>query len=407
MSRYDRIPRLHPETSVSDPSTSFFAIAPQVARLRFHLPSPPPPAPMLVAVWNRPADLIRELYIGHETDVALDRGVGDDGEADLEDQHQWAWFPKRPVNAQQLAAEQRSHLLHVQLRPPEEALDLQAEDYQAERYRPEGLWRGRHLFLPRESHQTPLPPQALGVAYQPLRAGQEQRLVLGGLPQLRFLQPTLLYFNPSAKPQNFAVIIDGATQRRGAIAGQHGEIALPSIAAGAHRIQAQSPPATRWFISHAASGAPSHVKRLAYRLDAAGLSFIYERRQPVKETISMRWHSPYGAQQATHIYAHLELPLASRYTPSPNWTFHERRYVLAPAAGPPVPVLNTDAAYVDVGQPFFFPIGQDAPAGRYRIRLRLEQGAAGYLTLLKLNRGLFESRQFTGEKAPNYVQAQP
>jgi hypothetical protein len=80
--------------------------------------------------------------------------------------------------------------------------------------------------------------------------------------------------------------------------------------------------------------------------------------------------------------------------------------VLAPAPGPPIAVLNTVAAHVDSGQPFFLPIGHDVPAGRYHIRLRLERGPPGYLTLVELKRGVFESRQFTEEKVPQYAQTQ-
>ncbi len=394
ISAYDRIPSLGLDASVSDPSTSFFAMPTKAARLRFHLPHPPPAAPMLIAAWNRPPDLVRELHIGRDRDTESD------------DQRQWSWFPKRPENAKQLVAEQRSYLLHVQPRPPLDQTDLRTRDYQVEQYRPEGLWRGRHLFLPR-APDMPLRPEALAVTFQPLHSGKDQRLVLGGLPQLRYVQPKLIYLRKNAKPQNFEVLIDGAQQQHGAITGRQGEVALPSLSAGAHRIRINSQPETRWYMSHILSGAPSHVKRLAYRFDASGLSFIYERPKVTEETLSMRWHAPYGGRQTTRIHVHFALSPTSRRTPSPHWTFNERRYILDPSPGPPIPVLNTAAARVAPGQPFFLPIGHDVPAGRYRIRMRLEQGPPGYITLAKLNHGVFESRQFTGEKVPQYAQTQP
>jgi hypothetical protein len=406
MSRYDRIPNLSPETSVSDPSTTFFAIPHQVTHLRVSLPSPPPAAPMLIAAWNRPPDLVRELYIGHDSDASDHGDTSDDDAAELEDQRQWAWFPKPPEHFKHLVAEQHAYLLHVQPRPPDDETDLQTEDYQVESYRPEGMWHGRYLFLPRGPDQTPLRPQALAVAFQSLPTGREQRLVLGGLPQLRFLQPTLMHFSKTGKPQQFEVIIDGVQQHQGTTTGQQGEIDLPVVSVGAHRIRVNSQPETWWYINHVISSAPSHVKRLAYRFDRAGLSFLYERQHATEETLSMRWHAPYSTRQSTHIYAHLELSSISRQTPSPTWTFHERRYVLAPAPGPPIAVLNTVAAHVDSGQPFFLPIGHDVPAGRYHIRLRLERGPPGYLTLVELKRGVFESRQFTEEKVPQYAQTQ-
>jgi hypothetical protein len=408
MSRYDRIPSLSPETSVSDPSTTFFAIPSQVTHIRFSLPFPSPAAPMLIAAWNRPPDLVRELYIGHDGNLGDHGETGGDGHAtELEEQRQWAWFPKRPENVEHLVAEQHAYLLHVQPRPPQDEADLQTDEYQVERYRPEGMWHGRYLFLPRDPDQTPLRPEALAVAFQPLPSGKAQRLVLGGLPQLRFLQPTLMYFSKTAKPQPFEVIIDGVQEHHGTTTGWQGEIELPVVSAGAHQIKLKSQPETQWYMNHVVSGTPSHVKRLAYRFDSSGLSFIYERQHATEETLSMRWHAPYGTRQATYIQAHLALSSTSRLTPASSWTFHERRYVLAPTTGPPLPVLNTTATHVNGGQPFFLPIGPDVPAGRYRIRLRLEQGPPGYITLGKLNRGVFESRQFTGEKVPQYAQTQP
>jgi hypothetical protein len=394
ISRYDHIPSLSPDDHVSDPSTSFFAVPAHVARLRIHLPSPPPAVPMLIAAWNRPADLIREFYIG------------DDRDTEVDDQRQWAWFPKRPDNAKQLVAEQRSYLLDVQPRPPQRETELSTEDDEVELYRPEGMWRGRYLFLPR-TPAIPLRPQSLAVTFHPLSTGREQQLVLGGLPQLRFLQPTLMYFSKTVKPQTFEVRIDGVQQHHGTLMGGQGEIALPVIPAGAHRIQVNSRPETRWYISHAASGTPTHIKRLAYHLDASGLSFIYERQHVVEETLSMRWHGPYSTRQHAHIHVHLALSPTARHTPSSSWTFNERRYIFAPTTGPPIPVLNTAATQVESGQPFFLPIGHDVPVGRYRIRLRLEQGPPGYITLAKRNRGVFEIRKFTGEKVPSYAHAQP
>lgn len=394
ISHYDRIPSLGPEVDVSDPSTSFFSIPPHVVRIRFSLPTPPPTATMLIAAWNRPPDLIRELHL------SMDR------EADVDEHQQWAWFPKRPEHAKDFVAERRSYLLHVQPRPPQAGPGLRAEAYQVEQYRPEGLWRGRYLFLPR-APDTPLRPEALAVTFQPLRAGRDQRLALGGLPQLRYLQPKLIYFRKSAGPQTFEVLIDGVQHHRSRIAGRRGEIALPVLSAGTHRVRLNSEPGTRWYMNHIVSGSPGHIKRLAYRFDTSGLSFIYDRQSVTEETLSMRWYAPYGNRQSTRIHVQFTLSPTSRRTPSPNWTFNERRYVLDPLPGPPVPVLHTTAARVDRGQLFFLPIGHDVPTGRYRIRMRLEQGPSGYITLAKLTHGAFESRRFIGEKVPQYVQTQP
>lgn len=393
ISLYDRIPSLGLDVEVSDPSTSFFSIPNHVARIRLSLPPAHPPVTMLIAAWNRPPDLIRELHLGSSS------------EANVGDQRQWAWFPKRPEDAKDFVAEQRSYLLHVQPRPPQAQPALQAGDYQIEQYRPEGLWRGRFLFLPREP-ELPLRPEALAVTFRPLHPGRDQRFTLKGLPQLRYLQPKLIYFRKSAAPQTVEVFIDGARHHHGRLAGRQGEIALPSLTTGTHRIRLHSEAGTRWYMNHIVSGGPSYIKRLAYRFDTSELSFIYDRRGVSEETLSMRWYAPHGNPQSARIRVQFDLAPTARHTPSPSWTFNERRYIFTPLPGPSVPVLHA-ATRVDRGQAFFLPIGHDVPAGRYRIRLRLEQGPPGYVTLAKLTHGAFESRRFIGERVPQYVQTQP
>ena len=47
---------------------------------------------------------------------------------------------------------------------------------------------------------------------------------------------------------------------------------------------------------------------------------------------------------------------------------------------------------VDTGQRLFFPLDADMPAGRYRVRVDLEAGPGGYLTLSRVTPGLFAQR---------------
>jgi hypothetical protein len=81
-----------------------------------------------------------------------------------------------------------------------------------------------------------------------------------------------------------------------------------------------------------------------------------------------------------------------------DWSLLDRRYIVRPNSGDPVPVLHTLNEFVDQGRLFFLPLGSDLPPGRYPIQMTLEQGERGYLIFSKITLGIFEKRTFFRER---------
>ncbi len=386
VSRYDRVLGQAPETRISDPTSFYFSLPSHIARIRFSLPQAGPGAPLLLAAFNRPPDLVREIRV-----------PDDYGHAKRDDEPQRAWFPIRPRDAQQLMRQRHSLLLALQPRPPETRPDLLSGHYKWEEYHPQGPWRARHLLLPRNPEQ-PIREDAFAVTYQPLSAGSDTRLTFRTPHGLRSVQPQLIFMRRQSEPLTFRLFVDDALHYRGSIAGKRGEVRLPPITIGPHRLRLMSPAGDIWLINHAAPGSHAYLKRLAHRFDTSGLRFTYERQAAVAETLSVRVYPRYGRKQPLHIRVTIDAPPPAALAPASTWTFTERRFVVHPALGQPASVLNTVAEVVDPGQSFFLPLGSDVPPGRYRIQFHLEKGPSGYLTLAKLTPGAFEHRTVLRDK---------
>ncbi|MCB1803665.1 MAG: hypothetical protein KDJ99_00500, partial [Candidatus Competibacteraceae bacterium] len=64
-------------------------------------------------------------------------------------------------------------------------------------------------------------------------------------------------------------------------------------------------------------------------------------------------------------------------------------------------VLGTQDQWTDSGQTFFLPLGSDLAAGEYLIRLALQQGPPGYISVYRLQAGVFAERRLSVEQLFN------
>jgi len=382
-SGYDRLADAAAPDHLSDPARFYFRLPPPVAEIRFVAD-----APVLVAAYTRPPDLEREVRVPEDYLPLAD-----------EEQRQPAWFGLRPADYETLLRENRSTLLLLQRRPPEaDAADLEIRSgrYLWEDFHPQGSWLARQVVTP-VSGDRPTRPEALGSTYRPLPVGRETALELRDAYDQPFLAPELLYLRDTTEPTPFALLVDGRLHHQGLLVGREGELSLPPLPAGRRRVMLETDSGGRFLLDSAAGSGPAFLKRLVNRLDGGGLTFTINHGVGA-ETLSGWLFVPYETRERSRLRVTLlDLPAAGS-GPIAEWTFARRRFDLAPAPGPPVPVLQAAGARVDGGQAFFIPLGGDLPAGRYRLRVDLEAGPGGYLLLSRLTPGLNAERVLLRER---------
>ena len=385
LSLYDQVADRNMEFRVSDPVSFYFSLPTAIKRIRLVHPGAEQSDSVVIAAYNRPPDLVREI-----------RAPEDYTKAKLDDDRQRAWFPVHPRDVDRLIDAGQFSLLTVQPRPPQTEPDLLAGHYQWQAYRPQGAWKARHLLMPHDPTQ-PLRDAAIAVTYRPIPLGRNVVLSFRTPYGLQAVQPQLVFLRQRREPVSFQVIVDGQLHYQGAIVGRRGEIKLPDIPVGLHQVRLQAPKDGTWFINYVDPGPRRYIKRLANRFEPPGLTFIYQRQAAVDETLSFRFHAPDGTTTPSRLRVHLDVPASAGLQAASAWTFTERLYQVQPVRGKPVPVLNTPSETVDSGQPFFLPLGHDLPPGHYRIRINLESGPSGYLTMAKLTPGRFAERRFFRE----------
>ena len=344
-------------------------------------------APVSVAAYTRPPTL------EHLTRVPEDYRDSVDAE-----ERQPIWFALRPAVHDQLLADGRALSLIVQRRPPEDDPLLRQGEFLWEDFHPVGDWVGRYLLTPLEEG-APRREEALAATFVPVPSGQSVDLAFAA-PFGLVPEPRLVFLRETAAPVPFTLHVDGLLHAGGHLVGRRGEIPLPPLEAGRHRVVFEAASAGRFFISHVQGGGPAYLKRLVNRLPAAGeMAFDFERRSADEETLSVRLYAPAGPGARRELRAWLEpLPLKTA-GPFTSWTLGSRRFSVDPAGGEAVAVLGTSGEWVDQGQLLFLPLGEDLPPGRYRLHLRLADPGEAYLSLSRLTPGRFAQRLLRREAA--------
>lgn len=378
---YDRlIGQTTPFEQVSEPATQSFSLPATVVRVRLSAKSP-----VLVNAYTRPPDLRRELRIPEDyqpTEREKVRG-------------QPVWFPVLPLAAQERTRNGQTALLVVQNRPPQRDPEILAGRYDWEDYYPAGPWRGRYVLNPRDP-QAPARDSALATVFQPLTAGTPTQVELRNLPGRLTVEPSLLVLRDTDQPDTAHISIDGQPLFSSILTLRRSQLRLPPVPVGSHTLLVQTTRPARWFMNFLGGGSGSLTRRLAYRLDQQPLEFAYAKTSAGVEVLSGVLQMP-ASRQRIRLRATVATPSATLPGPFTRPTLHEWRYDIRPDERDTVPVLDTPAEQVGVGQRFFLPLGDDAPPGNYRIRFWLEEGG-GYLTLYRVIAGLPAVLELFGEE---------
>jgi hypothetical protein len=378
-SLYDRLAGGDFGEFVSEPVSFYFRLAGDTAAIEFSSQ-----APIWLNAYTRPMGLVRRMR------------VPEDYYRDLQDTgYQPAWFIVNPDNERQLVDGLRTAALNIQRRPPVDDPEIVAGRYDWEEFRPHGRWRGRHLLIERSS-QLALRDEALQTLYYPIAGNSDERVDLRAGFGRDKATPDLIYLRAGDEREKLSLFLDGRLFHQADLAASQGQIQLPAMEPGEHRLRLQAPGKIHWFINHVESDMNPMLRRFANRLEARGMEFIYHKQSPREEVLTGQFFSTVQSPRAG-----IEVGLSAlgrSSGPLTAWTFDERFYDLRLGAGAGVPVLGTRSQHASEGVRFFLPLGEDLQPGQYRIRIRPAPGVEGYLSLYRLIPGESPGRDIFVER---------
>lgn len=379
VSLYDRVSMLHrQDMAVSDPASWYFSFSEKIKKIRFSSS-----APVLVNGYNRPLSLMRETRVPADYYIPVER-----------DDRQPVWFVLKPLDHEKMLMESRAILLAIQFRPPEDIPGILAGKYDWEDYHPEGQWRARRI-LTLQDEAAVFRAETAGALYRLVQANTLHNIKFVAYPGMRTAQPRLLFVRDTDEPAILDVMVDGRKLYAGWLAAGRGEIVLPPLDLQPHDLKIAFPGKARFYLSNLAPGGQAYLLRLGNLLDKKGISFFYDKKTDEEEIISARLHVPAAfALRPVLLEVGITGPQVPPDAPRMSWTPFQRRYVVEPYGGSPLPVFQAGDLNLDGGQTMFIPLGNDLAAGRYQITFNLQGAREGYLILYRLIPGIHSQSRF-------------
>ena len=397
--RYDQIVGEPVGTQVAEFTEAFFSVAPTATVLRLSSAQETGQVnpPVLVGLFNRPATLPRKIRTPEDQFVFAAKG-----------QKIPAWFALRPIGYESLITGNRSRLLLIQTRPPDDKPEIQAGRFDWQEFRPQGAWLARQLLAPRDP-EVPVREEALATTYEPLTPNRTRHLEFPVYLGVQQLTPTLIWVGTDDALFSATISSDGRPIHQFQGSARYGKTSLPPLPAGSHEIRVDIVPARgqrlpELFLNHVKAGRQAYTTRIAARMASGqSLSFEVERTSRQEETFTARLYQPAGWRGRTLLQAHIDGPPPAPLTPLPGWVFNDRHFDVRPDPSYAAPVFDTEGLRSDAGRPAYLLFPADAPLGRYRLTFRIAQGPPGYLALSRLTHGVPPQRRLLEEPEARHV----
>ncbi len=344
---------------VEEATEHFLSAPPRAALLRVG----PCPRRILVAVYNRPPDLTRTLVVELEGRASADV-VGEPAPA---------WFR---LSTPRAPGERRAPGLRLQRRP-DLASDPPVEPapFGYDSLEPASGALVRSLLAPR-ADSGPVAERILGLAYTDLPTGRETALEVGELLGDDRIRPSILYSSPEdGDPAAVTLGVDGVALRTHFLSPGHGSLELGELAGGLHRLRIDAPSGWHFFVNHGVGDAP-WIRRTVRRFDAP-IELVIEKPTASPLTISGRLFLPAGRSGPAEVRGRLLGAEGRRSGATTGHTFERRVWRFLPGTRPAPWVEGGATLRLDQGTPFFLPLEDDLPAGRYTLRLEPGVGCRG------------------------------
>lgn len=385
-SPYDSLSGASESADVSEPSRNYFLLPPETALLRIETS-----CPVLAAAYTRPPKT------AHESRVPEDYYAFDEDNRRVP-----VWFPLLPDSFAALLMQNRTRVLSLQYRPPEEEPDVLAGAYEWEALEPEGVWGTRRILAPR-GPDMPAREEAAPSTFVEIPVGEECAVDISAPAGLRSVAPSLAYVCGPSIRGAMTVRCDGAVIAQTDLLDASGKIQLPAIAPGRRRfainIGDDTAGASRAFLNYAripSVAAPAvYLERWTIPIATAALTFSCEKA-PGKEILSLDLFRPFDAREQSVVRVTIAGAAPSGLGPFPALSLTNRRYRVRPPTpdSEPLFVLDVPGAFVAPPERLFVVLDEDLPEGRYMIEVAVEEGPPGYILLSRTTPGAPPKRSF-------------
>lgn len=367
------------ERLISNPTSYFFNLPPEVASIEFRSDKT-----SWVSAYTRPPGFSHAISYPYKQQNATQ-----------EENNIPAWYFMRPANWKSYITQGRSLLLNVQSRPPEIDPLIMAGEFRWNQFIPGGDWRGREILTP--AHEgLPTREQALGAQYTPILLNQTNNVQIEGTANAPSISPKLMYIQTHKEKLNIKILLNGTLYIDETVYSRQGEINLPTLNAGDHKIKVVVSKAAEILLSHVQDNGNGNsnkfLKKMAVNLGNEPLRFSFLKEND-NELIAVRVYTKKEHDTRQKIQINIEDAVKNETGPHSSWTITNRHYQLDRTDGQMARALKAKATELGPARVFFIPLGTDIPGNRmYQINIELLSGPDGYVVLTRTLPGLYESQ---------------
>lgn len=384
-SMFDRPGDITENENISDPTSYYFKLPPQVSRLRLTSSDPA----LLINAYNQPYASIKSQRVPEDAYVANDK-------QDL----QLSWFPLRALNDLSLMQQQAVRWLSVQYRPTDDDPEVLAGRYLWQDYVPQGSVSARYLLSEFTGEQVR--SDALANLYCDIPVNRDALITLSALDGLANVSPELIFLRNRTAPFSAELFLNRQKTLAFNSIGQQGITHLPGAPLGKQLIRLNTDSGGRWLMNYQAQCAgEQYLKRRVFALNSsATLDFVVDHAAE-DEAYSARLYSQSDSSERSQIKVDIEAMNSTAASPAltTSWTYQHRVYDIRPLPTKAIPVLYSQGLSLSNGERFTIPLNSDLPAGAYHLRIALTKGQAGYITLSQIKAGVHQQRRFYRENA--------
>ena len=309
------------------------------------------------------------------------------------------WFAVRPEQWKSYLLKGRSQLITIQRHPPEIDKKLLMGQYYWQQFLPEGVWKGRNILTALEGEQQ-FREEAISSRYIKVKSAIENPINFISKFASNSLRPTLLYSRDNADSVEMLVWLDDKVLYKTLLVEKNGEIQLPYITAGQHRLRLEvaaensvgENDKTEFYINYTNGLSNVSLKRMGIYVPDDGLKFKLPKEQ-ANELLAVRIYTPQSTNNTFDLKIKVNGIDGRPIGPLPDWTIGRRVYQMSPVENVNLPLIFNTNETLGTERLFFVPLGADMPVNNdYQIELNVNPSISAYVVLTRTIPGLYPSR---------------